>query len=326
MFGTDWIMGNDFDEEEEETIGVKELPSGILNAGVGYVIIPLGIDPDIYMEDAIRSGRISMYGGLGHGNFHKVAVDREVLQRISFPKKVGEYGSPVVWVNIPKHNSPVVIATLKHDDDFHQLRRFQKRITKVDENGNSIDVDMNPSNAQLIITVDANENDKTPEMILKINGIDNNGRFILEVQGNILMRAQDRFVILGDKKVEIGVVGADNITKARMVMDSSKSSDELINRFSYEDDSNNKIYINEDKIQIKAEDSSKITFGEDGEDTEPLVKGDTVVKKLESIIDAINQITVPTAFGPSGTPNNSADFLEIKSGLKDILSELTSTD
>ena len=322
----DWL--DEFEEEAEESIGIKGLPSGTLPAGVGYLIIPIGIDPDIYIEDAIRSGRVSMYGGLGHGDFHKVPVDREVLQRIKFPTKVGEHGSPVVWIKIPKHNSPVIVATLKHDDEFHQLRQFQKRITKTDDEGNMVDIDLNPADALMRFTVNAKNQDLIPEISFKINGVDNSGRLIVEVQGEILMRANTRFVILADKKIELGVTGYDNINKARMVLDSTPSEDESnpVNRFLYEDEYNNKVYINEKKIQIKADDSSKITFGEDGDKTEPLIKGETMKSKLEDILDAINQITVPTAFGPSGTPINAPVFTQIKTGLKDILSELTSTD
>ena len=322
----DWL--DEFEEEAEESIGIRGLPSGTLPAGVGYLIIPIGIDPDIYIEDAIRSGRVSMYGGLGHGDFHKVPVDREVLQRIKFPTKIGEHGSPVVWIKIPKHNSPVIVATLKHDDEFHQLRQFQKRITKTDDEGNMVDIDLNPADALMRFTVNAKNKDLIPEISFKINGVDNSGRLIVEVQGEILMRANTRFVILADKKIELGVTGYDNINKARMVLDSTPSEDESnpVNRFLYEDEYNNKVYINEKKIQIKADDSSKITFGEDGEKTEPLIKGETMKSKLEDILDAINQITVPTAFGPSGTPINAPVFTQIKTGLKDILSELTSTD
>jgi hypothetical protein len=43
---------------------------------------------------------------------------------------------------------------------------------------------------------------------------------------------------------------------------------------------------------------------------------------LSDLIDEINKITVPTAFGPSGTPTNTAQFNNIKNRLEDMLSNL----
>lgn len=329
MFGVDWILDHEFSNElPEETIGIKGVPSGNLSAGVGFIIIPKGVDPELYVEDVMVSGRVSIYGGLGHSQFHNVLVDREVLQRLKFPKKVGEYGTPVVWVNIPKHNSPIIVACLKYDDDFHPLKENQKRITKETTEGNLVDIDLDPSQSRLTITVNSNSNELPASVIFKVNGKDKNGQYIVDVAGEVLLRGSERIVMIGDKTVELAVSSTENVNKARMVFNQAedKEGEDPIDRLLYEDDKGNKIQLNSKKIQIQATKSKKITFGEDGDKTEPLVKGNTVVDKLGSIIDAINQITVPTAFGPSGVPNNSAVFTQIKQGLKDILSDLTSTD
>jgi hypothetical protein len=330
MISFDWITGNDFDEDiQENEISIKGLPSGNLPAGIGYVIIPLGVDLELYIEDCYRSGRISMYGGLGYSNMHQVPVDREVLQRIKFPDKVGEHGSPVVWVNIPKYNSPVIISCLKHDDELHVLQEFQKRITRIDEKGNGVDLDMNPKGAggpKMTLSVNCSEKSKSASLWVKVNGKGDDNEFILDVDGQAVINATDKIIAIGQNTVEVAVAPIDGNVRARVVMNSkADGDDEIVDRLLYEDEYKNSVKVNSERIQIKAEDSSRIVFGED-DTAEPLVKGDTTVEKLESILDAINQITVPTAFGPSGTPINAASFVEIKNGLSDILSELTNTD
>lgn len=55
--------------------------------------------------------------------------------------------------------------------------------------------------------------------------------------------------------------------------------------------------------------------------SENLAYGDTLKKKLEELIDTINQITVPTPAGVSGVPNNAAVFTQIKSKLGEILTD-----
>jgi hypothetical protein len=72
------------------------------------------------------------------------------------------------------------------------------------------------------------------------------------------------------------------------------------------------IFINkEGEVHIKAGTAS----------LESTILGETLKEKLESLIDAINAITVPTGVGPSGTPINAATFSTIKSQLSQILSQ-----
>lgn len=66
---------------------------------------------------------------------------------------------------------------------------------------------------------------------------------------------------------------------------------------------------------IKIEDNT-------GNTVEKMVKGETLLAKLEAIIDEINNITVGTGVGPSSTPINAPAFTAIKNGLSDILSDL----
>lgn len=62
-------------------------------------------------------------------------------------------------------------------------------------------------------------------------------------------------------------------------------------------------------------------------DAEPLVRGDTLVKLLKELIDAINAQIFSTPAGPTATgPNNRADFNSIKSELDTILSTLNYTE
>lgn len=320
-----WIRGNDFDTSPDpnEIIGTKGIPTGNLACGVGHIIIPAGVDPNDYTEDVYRTGRVSISGGMDHPHFHNCLIDREVLQRIKIPSVVGKLGSPIVWINLPKHNEPIIIATLKHEDDFHPLSENQKRTTRVSNLGDMVDIDMNPENGILTITVLGKNQEKIPRIHFRIAGTQSDGQFIVESDGDYLMRASNKVVQMSDKTFELGVNGIDGVSKARIKMNSN--DEEETERFIYEDEWGNKVYINENRIQIKAEDSSKIVFGEE-DSAEPMVKGETLVGKIEEIIDAITQLTVPTAFGPSGTPINSATFIQIKSQLDTILSELTNTD
>lgn len=305
---------------EEEDLGIKGVPTGNLAAGVGFIIIPKNVDIDLYKEDVYRSGRVTIQGGYGYGDFHNVLVDREVLQRIKFPSRPGQQGSPVVWVNIPKHNEPIIVSCLKHDDEFHSLSEQRVRFTR-GLNGNSVDLDLDGKNGKITINASSISKDANSVVEVVLNSKDHNSKFKLKIDGDVLINASGRIVNISNNKIETAVCKIDGTVVARTAMDGNK--DEATDRFLYEDDFNNSIVINKDNIQIKAVDSSIIKFGEG---KEPVVLGNTLKKHLDSIVEAISKLTVPTAFGPSGTPLNIAEFETVKQQFDDFLSKLTNTD
>lgn len=87
-------------------------------------------------------------------------------------------------------------------------------------------------------------------------------------------------------------------------------------------------------VKLTTNDSSTYILGGKGniflnteEKEEPLVRGETLVKLLEELIDAINAQIFSTPSGPTATgPNNRATFSKIKSKLDTIKSTLNFTE
>ena len=82
-------------------------------------------------------------------------------------------------------------------------------------------------------------------------------------------------------------------------------------------DKSGKFYITSPRI---VETCSDIRLGSENV-TESAVLGNKLKTQLENLIDSITSLTVPTAFGPSGTPINSSAFTSIKNQLSSILSQ-----
>lgn len=304
----------------DEQIGIQGVPTGNLSAGVGYIIIPKDVDVKLYKKDVYRSGRVSIYGGYGYGDFHNVPVDREVLQRIKFPDKAGKYGTPVVWVNIPKHNEPIIIATLKYDDEFHSLSEHRVRFTK-SVDGKLVDVDFDALLSKVSIGISSTDANKPAVFEVNLTSKNDDSKFKLNVNGEVTLHSSGRTVIISEDKIETVVSNTEGKNVARVVLDSNK--EDGTKRFTYEDEFKNAVYVSKDEFQIKADDSSKIKFGEG---KEPMVLGNTMKSQLDDIISAMQKLTVPTAFGPSGTPINIAEFLSVQQQFSKFLSKLTNTD
>lgn len=77
------------------------------------------------------------------------------------------------------------------------------------------------------------------------------------------------------------------------------------------------------KIQIIED---KIYLGNDLQESQPLILGNELVGKLQELISAIKTITVPTAWGLSGTPTNQASLTEIAESLEQTLSKVTNSN
>lgn len=73
--------------------------------------------------------------------------------------------------------------------------------------------------------------------------------------------------------------------------------------------------------------SKKISLGTQGGASEPLVLGDTLVSKLNDLIQIIARHYHPTGVGPSGQPVTEAASLEtLSASLQQILSTRNTTD
>lgn len=303
-------------EENDEILGIKGIPSENLPCGVGFVIIPNNVDIKTYKEDVYRSGRISIYGGYGHSNFYNILIDREVLQRVKFPEKVGEMGSPIVWINIPKHNEPIVIACLKYDEDFHSTSEFRSRTTRGND-GNLVDFDLDGKKGKATLNIVGNAK-SDGELEINISSVNHKGKFKLIVDGRILEKTSDSTIRISEKQMISAVTDKKGIVKSKFELNSESEY-----RLDYEDEFENKIRSTEDKLNIRADKSKKIDFG-DGK--EPLVLAKTLKSLLDEYDDALSKMTVPTAFGPSGTRINDAEFRAVREKFETFFSKLTNSD
>lgn len=299
-------------EDYDNILGIKGI-SGNLHAGVGFVIIPDNLDIDEYKEDVYQSGRISIFGGYGHSNFYNILIDKDSIQKIEFPEKAGEMGSPVVWINLPKHNEPIIIACLKYDEDYYSLSENRKRLTAKHKN-QVIDLDLDAKNNR--ITLSAKGDDEPIVFNVKLTDKNSEAIFKLNIDGQVLWNALKRFAIIS-KRIELGTTDGEGVVKSKLILSSDEKDDQLY----YEDFNGNKVIFNKDHMAFKH--PEKIDFGEG---KEKMVLGETLKKIMERYDDALAKLTVPTAFGPSGTRLNEAEFKKVRKDFKDFLSDLTNTD
>jgi hypothetical protein len=296
----------------DETIRPIAVNSENGSAGIGYITIPDNdnTDRDQFVEDCYRSNTVALLGGINHSFFCDVSIDKEVLKSIEFPKNKGQMGSPVVWVNIPSYNKPIVIAVLKCNGDYYLNAEGEWNLSR-EFNGNHIDISAKSKEGVLNFSVIATGGK------IKFNIIDanKNGEFNIYVKGKSQIHATEETQIISDKKIQFAVVDEDS--KNRVVITYERDRG-----FTYIDEYSNEINIKDGQIQFK---SDKINHN-DG--NEPMVLGNTLKGIVSDLCDAISALTVTCAGpgNPSSPPVNLAQFTVIKTKLKTMLSKKSNLD
>lgn len=271
-------------------IGFSGFESLRKSAGLGYVIIPPGLDRAGYVDQCYRTNKVSLIQETGELLFD-VPVDAASLPLIKFPAATGLTGTSVVWVNLPGYEQPVIVAVLPANNELsstgegqqHQQMVFagQKASLTLNAKVPAVNLEAQGPGAQLNLFALAPENDALVSTF---------------VQGDATSWAS------GEVRTEAG----KSVSLA--ALDPGSGADR------------SRLELGPAGTTLK---SPKISFGEGAQ---PLLLGTATVQLLSDVLTALTKLTVPTANGPSGVPLNSPEFLRLRAGLEQLKSTLSFTD
>lgn len=284
-------------------VGVERYP-----IGTGWVAIPSNIKRQDYIETCMRVGKIGLF--LESGDFlWDIPIDLWRLQQIEFPDKYGEFGSCVAFINIPKHNTPIVVAILSKDDEIQDYVEGILKLRK-ETNGAYAEIIIDGKTGSITTSVQNSSGSKPPRIVSLIGDrdypaeISNTifGKVLDYIEGNYTKRASD-FIewIVEDPSKD------DKITKITYKKGEG---------YNFLDEFSNNIKTEDKKITI---DSEEILHGANA--NEPAVLGDTLEDIMGDFLDAIVAMTVNTGVGVSTTPINIPQFEAVRSRLQEFKSK-----
>lgn len=296
----------------DDFLGIHNIQTGLGAAGVGFIVVPNENNRKQYIEDCYRTNTVTINGGIGSSFFNSVPISPDVLQNIHFPNpEEDNRGTPVVWVTDHISNMPIIIGWLRREGEHYFMGENKYRVTRGNDSKN-IEIFVDGDTTDLQITM-IGDKENPANLKIKINSDNEDSEFELYCDNKIDISAEKEVSLNTTGKFSINITDNSGVSKASITCEKGKG---LI----YQDEYENKITAKDGEIKIE---SDKINFGSG---KEPLVLGDTLVKTLSSLIDAISALTVATPVGISSAPVNSAQFTVIKSKLKEILSPLSNTD
>lgn len=278
-------------------------------SGVGYIVIPRGVNTAEYVQRCYRNHSVSISGGYDSTYMHGVKITEEALNKIKFPDNDDGLGSPVVWLRDSFTNRAIVIGTLKTAGESNMVQGSQQRL--VQETAQSV-VEMFLDALNCSINISAQGNENIPAVInLKASSGTDAGDVV-----NII--SKDRINADG-RHIKVNLTEDFELTI-------NNGEEDIIHIVGNEEELHitdhfkNEAIFNEENVQIL---TTKFNIGTG---KEQMVLGNTLINLLSQLIDAILNMTVLTHVGPSGTPVNAAAFSEIKGKLEEALSKLSNTD
>jgi hypothetical protein len=295
------------------------------NAGIGYIVIPSGVDKRKFIEKCFRTNTISLLLENG-GVIDNVLITKSSLSEIEFPNKFNEKGSMLVWINQPRKQMPIIIGCLSKTNEFVNFNKNKGSLSKSTKDFIS-EVLVDAQNGSVIITSNSSVEGGGDIYIVSTNK-KKTSKLKIKVSGNVDIETPD-FTVTGSNKISL-------IIKDKSIDDSiTEITYEKGVGFNYSDEFGNEMSVNSDGVNISP--SSKFTIGEGNES---IVLGDTFKGIFEELTDMVSnlaaacaKIQVGTSMGDSTVPKNavelnqiSDDITNLKSRYEDFQSQINFTE
>jgi hypothetical protein len=182
---------------------VRKLNASPEAISFGFIVVPNGVDRDLYVETCLRRGRVSVMGN-GGAFFRDIYITNEVLANIEFPEKENEQGSAVVIASNPYDGVPIVIGSYPRNDQSPMWKentfQFRKTVGNVTA---SLSVD--PANNAVIVSI--NSPKKASVKVLATGSEES--EVIVESTGSVNVTGGTNVSVKGYTQIEAKVVNPE---------------------------------------------------------------------------------------------------------------------
>jgi hypothetical protein len=169
----------------------------------GFIVIPNGVDRDLYVETCLRTGRVSVMGN-GGVFFRDVYITNEVLANIEFPSKENEQGSAVVLASNPYDGIPIVIGSYCRNDQSPMWKentfQFRKTVGNV-----TASLMVNPSDNTIMVSINSPEK---ASVSVRSTG-SSESEVIVESTGSVNVTGGTNVSVKGYTQIEAKVVNPE---------------------------------------------------------------------------------------------------------------------
>ena len=187
----------------KDILGIHNINPNIGSGGVGWVVIPEGADRQAYIRDCYRTQTLTINAGIGYGFFSNVLTDQSVMQNIHFPEGEENRGSAVIWIKDEVSNLPIIVASLRKQDDFYVLSGNQFRLARETEE-TSVEVFIDGNTSTLHVNVVGN-NANPSKLNIKLSSENKDSVFNLSSDGDIYVSADKKMKLVTNNSIDLQI-------------------------------------------------------------------------------------------------------------------------
>lgn len=294
-------------------------------AGIGYVIIPAGVDKRKFTEHCFRTSTISLLLENG-GVLDDVLISKAALSEIEFPEKFNEKGTLLIWINQPRKLRPIVIGSLSKTNEFVNFNVNKGSLKRANKNFVS-EVLVDAQNGTIVITSNSSIEGGGDIYIISTNK-KKDSKLKVQVSGTIEVETPD-FKTTVSNRITLSIKNKEMDDLSTEIMYEKGIG------LSYEDEFGNRCTANSDGINISPQSKLSIGSGSD-----PLILGSAFKEIFSDLTDLISKlastcakIQVGTSMGTSTVPTNTVDLTQISEDINslkdkypDFLSQISFTE
>lgn len=297
-----------FESQRQDKVSRFSIPGEKNSAGIGFLAIPSDVNRDQFIASCYQNGTVSFISEDG-SRTDNAKVSTTLFNDLIFPTSPSDAGSQIVWVNIPIHNQPMVIAVIcKRDESIEQSENTIKEGRRYKANNVSFDGDA--KNGIMIIDVESMNDNNGGNIIIKVKNKNSTGKVLIDADGEIELRAGNKITSVAGDSISAVVKNSTEKNAAQTIMQYSNGSGLL-----YRDEFGTEIHSTEEETEIKHPKNIVLGIG-----TEGATLGETCKLMFDEFIDEVSKITTTTAIGQMPILNKS-QVIALKEKTKDIISK-----
>ena len=175
---------------------------GVRNAsGIGYIIIKNknNAPREKYIKDCMLKGCVTIAFENG-GFLENVPVLTHVWNYIKFPEKEDKMGSCVLWNNIDKRNSIVIVGVIPKTNEINNIAENQFIISRSLDNKH-IEISGDAKSGKINISVDGGEKDG--ELMINVFNKNKSSKLSVNVKGSISLDVDGKVDLFSSQGISI---------------------------------------------------------------------------------------------------------------------------
>lgn len=271
--------------EESSNVGLGRSQDYRDSGGIAYICLPSDIDRASYIKDCYLNNWVSIHIE-GESIINRVSISPDILNFIEFPARLGELGTPLIWILDQIKKQIIICGRVTNYDKVGHLEEDTFSFIR-NYNDSFVEIRGNPAKNYLSLLLLGNGKDVA--INIKAKNSSDSGKCIINIESDL----------------EINIKSGHIINIESQEINSTTSDDDGVSRILQNSQG---VVLQGNKVKVGSGDQAAML-------------GNIWTEFMEDFIDELAAITISSPQGQMPILNKDK-VLKLKDRLQDIISEI----